>query len=176
MPNISGMDTAYVRENPPQKMAFYKVQETLHFRYLKLLVKIHLDWTSSLISWTVPRWPCLVHSCLEIVPWARPWSFLRGLLIYSKMTGGGSHISNLLSQMSNLWVSPKDDGGDLISNLCNILKSMHDLKSMGYNKKYVDDFIHKIWLQISVICFEEVGESECFLQSWLQNVIFMADP
>ena len=34
---ISCMDTAYVRETPP-KMAWNKVQETLHFRYLKLLV------------------------------------------------------------------------------------------------------------------------------------------
>ena len=36
---ISCMDTAYVRENPPPTLAGYKVQETLHFRYLKLLVK-----------------------------------------------------------------------------------------------------------------------------------------
>ena len=35
---ISCMDTAYVRENPPRKIAGYKVQENLHFRYLKFLV------------------------------------------------------------------------------------------------------------------------------------------
>ena len=34
---ISCMDTAYVRANPPPKQP-YKVEETLHFRYLKLLV------------------------------------------------------------------------------------------------------------------------------------------
>ena len=34
---ICCMDTAYVRENPSPKWP-YKVQETLHFRYLKLLV------------------------------------------------------------------------------------------------------------------------------------------
>ena len=35
----SCMDTAYVRENPPPKHP-YKVQETLHFRYLKWLVMV----------------------------------------------------------------------------------------------------------------------------------------
>ena len=40
---ISCMDTAYVRENPSPKMAGYKVQETLHFRYLKLLVTTALE-------------------------------------------------------------------------------------------------------------------------------------
>ena len=35
---ISCMDTAYVRENPTPKIAKNKVQETLHFRFLKLLV------------------------------------------------------------------------------------------------------------------------------------------
>ncbi len=33
------MGAAYVRENPTPKIAGYKVQETLHFRYLKFLVK-----------------------------------------------------------------------------------------------------------------------------------------
>ena len=38
---ISCMDPAYVRETPPPKMAKNKVQETLQFRYLKLLVILH---------------------------------------------------------------------------------------------------------------------------------------
>ncbi len=38
---ISCMDTAYVRGvSPTPKIAGYKVQETLHFRYLKFLVII----------------------------------------------------------------------------------------------------------------------------------------
>ena len=38
---ISCMDTAYVREFPhPQNSLKIKVQETLHFRYLKFLVKV----------------------------------------------------------------------------------------------------------------------------------------
>ena len=37
---ISCMDTAYVRETPPPKEPEIRfVQETLHFRYLKVLVK-----------------------------------------------------------------------------------------------------------------------------------------
>ncbi len=35
---VSCMDRAYGRENPPPKIAENKVQETLHFRYLKFLV------------------------------------------------------------------------------------------------------------------------------------------
>ncbi len=35
---MSCMDTAYVTDKPTPKIAVNKVQETLHFRYLKFLV------------------------------------------------------------------------------------------------------------------------------------------
>ncbi len=42
---ISCMDTAYVRENPTPKIAGYKVQETLHFRYQNLVPrKVLISW------------------------------------------------------------------------------------------------------------------------------------
>ncbi len=52
-------DTAYVRENPSPKYP-YKVQETLHFRYLKsLVIEIEMGFIPQAViivllhSWTI---------------------------------------------------------------------------------------------------------------------------
>ena len=59
----SCMDTAYVRENTPPKYP-YKVQETLHFRYLKsLVIEIEMGFIPQAViivllhSWTIHHGP-----------------------------------------------------------------------------------------------------------------------
>ena len=47
------MDTAYVRETPPLKWP-YKVQESLHFRYLKLLLRDVKGVTSATYNYINP--------------------------------------------------------------------------------------------------------------------------